>query len=259
MLMESSALRVKRQIFNRIYRLFHGSWSNISEFNIGREEAEKRRSGVALEDVFYSGTGRPVHKWIDYLPVYERFFSQYRGTDVKMLEIGVFKGGSLDMWRSYFGPKASIFGIDIDPCCADRVTPPNQVRIGSQADPDFLESVLTELGRPDIILDDGSHIAVHQRESFRALWPALKDGGIYAVEDTHTAYWPAWGGGYRRTGSAVEMGKQIVDDMHGWFHNKGENYAPMDEIGSVMFFESIFFIEKKRKLRPGSIQVDQTA
>lgn len=254
--MENSTERLRRQVLNRIYRLFHGSWTNVSSFTIGRDEAEKRRAGGSLENVFYSGAGRPVHKWIDYLPIYERFFSQYRGTDVKMLEIGVSKGGSLDMWRSYFGPRASIFGIDIDPACADRVTPPNQVKIGSQDDPVFLKSVIEEMGQPDIILDDGSHVAVHQRESFRILWPLLKDGGIYAVEDTHTAYWPAWGGGYRRGGSAVEMGKQLVDDMHGWFHTKGEKYAPMDEIGSVMFFESIYFIEKRRKLRPGSIQID---
>jgi len=52
-----------------------------------------------------------------------------------MLEIGVSFGGSLEMWREYFGPEATIFGIDIDPECANRFARPNQVRIGSQDDP----------------------------------------------------------------------------------------------------------------------------
>ena len=104
-----------------------------------------------------------------------------------MIEIGVFEGGSLDMWQRYLGADASIVGIDINPGCADRVDPPNVVHIGSQADRAFLEGVVAEFGAPELILDDGSHIARHQRASFEILFPLLQDGGLYIIEDTHTS------------------------------------------------------------------------
>jgi len=101
-----------------------------------------------LGKMIFGSTGRLVDKWTHYPRAYEPHFSRFRETDVRMLEIGVYLGGSLDVWRQYFGPAATIFGIDIDPRCGERVTPPNQVRIGSQADPDFLAEPLPEWSRP---------------------------------------------------------------------------------------------------------------
>ena len=72
-----------------------------SPFRLNREEAEARRSGGAIEEIFFSGKCRLVHKWVDYLPIYERLFAPYRKTNVTMIEIGVSEGGSLDMWREY--------------------------------------------------------------------------------------------------------------------------------------------------------------
>src|SRR5690349_839743 len=95
-------------------------------------------SKTDLGDIFFSHSGRLIHKWAHYLDHYDRHFAKYRNTPVKMLEIGVSKGGSLEMWREYFGPQAVIYGIDVDPECASRVDAPNQVRIGSQDDPTFL-------------------------------------------------------------------------------------------------------------------------
>ena len=69
----------------------------------------------AIADMFFSREGRLVDKWAHYLPIYEKLFARLRGTDAAFLEIGVFKGGSLDLWRRYLGPKATIFGIDTWP------------------------------------------------------------------------------------------------------------------------------------------------
>ena len=101
--------------------------------------------------------GVKVHKWHHYLPLYDRYFGQYRGTPVKFLEIGVNNGGSLQMWRRYFGPDAVICGIDINPDCAQYDGQSGMVRIGSQDDPEFLASVIEEMGGIDAVLDDGSH------------------------------------------------------------------------------------------------------
>lgn len=223
---------------------------------LGEAERFRPRSTSDLGRMFFDHKGRIAHKWADNLDIYDRYFAPFRNSDVIMLEIGVSLGGSLELWRRYFGDKATIFGIDIDPACASRFDRPNQVRIGSQADPVFLRSVVKEMGAPDIILDDGSHVANHQMASFRTLWPLLKPGGLYAIEDMHTAYWPGeFEGGFRRPGTAIEMVKQILDDMHGWYHEKPTDLVARDEVVGIHAHESIVFIEKAPKERPVSLQV----
>ena len=124
-----------------------------------------------IAELFWSNSGTIVHKWHHYLPIYDRYFSRFRGTPVRMLEIGVSKGGSLKLWRDYFGVKATIFGIDIDPACAVYDGQHASVRIGSQDDSGFLRSVIAEMGGVDLILDDGSHMGRHIRASLDVLFP----------------------------------------------------------------------------------------
>lgn len=208
-----------------------------------------------LERIFYGHRGRRLHKWVHYLPVYERHLAPWRGRAARFLEIGVSGGGSLEMWRAYLGPTAVISGIDIEPACADCVDAPNRVFIGSQDDPIFLRSVVAEMGGIDVVLDDGSHVAAHQRASFDALFPLLAEGGLYIIEDAHTAYWAAWGGGVRRSGTAIEAVKAMIDDMHAWYHPKSNGTPAKEQIGAIHIYDSIVVIEKRRKQRPGHIKV----
>ncbi len=222
------------------------------------DEALRRAfaADTTMAQLFYRHEGRTIHKLAHYPATYDREFARFRGSPVRMLEIGVSKGGSIELWRRYFGADSAIWGIDIDPACADRVDPPNEVRIGSQADPAFLASVVAEMGSPDIVLDDGSHVADHQRASFAALFPALSVGGLYVIEDLHTAYWPGeHRGGYRRRGTAIEFAKQLVDDMHGWYHDRGARIAAASSIASVRFYDSIVVIEKGDDPRPHHVKL----
>jgi hypothetical protein len=221
------------------------------------KDAVASQTPGALARVFFAHRGRGIHKWVHYLEIYERHFAPYRKTPVKMLEIGVSRGGSLEIWREYFGKDATIFGIDIDPACAGYVTAPNQVRIGSQDDPVFLKKVLHEMGGPDIVLDDGSHIGRHQRKSFDILFPLLKPGGLYVMEDLHTSYWPGrpYAGGHNRDGTAIGHIKQMIDDMHAWYHHSRETTPGKTDVGAIHLYDSIVVIEKKRRLQPGHIQV----
>ncbi|MFN3511943.1 MAG: class I SAM-dependent methyltransferase [Phenylobacterium sp.] len=222
------------------------------------DQALTRRSSHPgpFEQLFYAHKGRPADKWTHYLPFYDRMLAPYRGLPVRLLEIGVCEGGSLELWRKYFGPEAVIFGIDIDPECAERADAPNQVRIGSQADKAFLREVVREMGGLEIVLDDGSHVATHQRLSFEALWPLLNPGGLYVIEDLHTAYMPKWEGGLRRPGSAIELVKQLIDDMHAWYHTEDERWAGRDEIGSILIADSIVALRKvQRRPAPGHVWV----
>ena len=212
-------------------------------------------TGLAAQ--FYAHQGRIVHKWTHYIEIYEKHFSHLVGSDFRMLEIGVFKGGSLDLWRNYFGANATIFGIDIDPKCSAYVDLPNQVRIGSQADPAFLRKVVAEMGGLDLVLDDGSHFAAHQRASFEALFPLLSDGGLYVIEDTHTAYWPGIAeGGYKRPGTAIELTKRLIDDLHGHYHGRQELSSEASKwIPAIHVYDSVVVIEKKRRSPPVHIKV----
>lgn len=206
---------------------------------------------TAIEEIFLHHEERTVHKWAHYLPIYEKLFGGFRDKPLTFLEIGVSLGGSLEMWRDYFGPEAIIVGLDIDPACATRFDPPNQVFIGSQADPEFLHEVVSRIGAPDIVLDDGSHVSGHQKASFDTLFPLVKDGGLYVIEDTHTAYWPeGYEGGYRRSGTAIEVAKGFVDDMHAWYHSEHFDPKIRDHVHSIAFYDSIIAIEKRLKLPP---------
>ncbi|HEX8125160.1 MAG TPA: class I SAM-dependent methyltransferase [Allosphingosinicella sp.] len=218
-----------------------------------------KESRTPLAQLFYQHEGRTAHKWIHYLDIYETHFARYRGTDVHMLEIGVQMGGSLELWRKYFGEKAVIYGVDIDPKCADRVSEPNQVRIGSQGDRAFLKSVAAEMGSLDIILDDGSHIASHQRITFDTLFPLLKEGGLFVIEDIHSSYWPGLQeGGYRRRGTAVELVKRMIDDMHAWYHGHRTSTPAKTQISGIHIYDSMVFIEKGKRSAPQHIKITGT-
>lgn len=153
------------------------------------------------------------HKWMHYFDAYQSALQLFGGRPIRMLEIGVYKGGSLAMWRKVLPPGSLLVGVDISPDCRQYEDAGNgvHVRIGDQSDAAFLAAVNREHGPFDFILDDGSHVVSHQIASFGALFlSALKDGGIYMVEDVHTNFW--FGEGHRDSRySFVDMSKDLVD------------------------------------------------
>ena len=213
--------------------------------------------------VLFTRTRRPVFKWTQYLPAYDAQFDRYRsgfpladgGTrPLRVLEIGVLNGGSLQLWHEYFGTDAEIVGIDVNPDCAKFEELGVTVRIGSQADRAFLLSVAKEMGTIDIIIDDGSHIGQDQRVSFETLFPIMSDGGVYAVEDLHTSYWIDYGGSMRGRKSFIGMVKNLIDDMHSWYHPHGQS-VPVDaahSVSQISIYDSVVFIHKASKPKPAN-------
>jgi hypothetical protein len=238
-----------RKVASSIYRMVRRS-EGIKPFFLPPNEARKITANSEIADLFYSHTGRPINKWTHYLEHYDRHFRRFKGSAVRMLEIGVFEGGSLELWRRYFGAQSTIFGIDINPACAAKVDAPNQVRIGSQDDPDFLRTVVEEMGGVDLILDDGSHHGSHIIASFRALFPLLSDGGLYVIEDMHDDFteWP--GTHYNQTLSFIH---RLIGDMHGQFSRLPARES--DAIGAVHLVDSMAFIEKKEGHRTANTMV----
>jgi SAM-dependent methyltransferase len=227
-----------------------------------------------LERIYYSHKGRRIFKWHHYLTIYDRYLQEYRAlasgprperlrfvapkSKLRILEIGVQNGGSLQMWRRYFGPGAIIFGIDIDPRCKEFEEDNCHIRIGDQSDPAFLSDVVSEMGGLDIVIDDGSHIASHQIASFRTLFPKLVNGGMYICEDLHTSYWSDWEGGFRRSGTFIEATKDIIDHLHEWYCPIKTQFNDMNLKTSVMglhVYDSVVVIEKGVKVEPYAVHV----
>jgi hypothetical protein len=209
-----------------------------------------------LLKIFSDNKGGVVHKWHHYIPIYDRYFSRFRGRAFRFLEIGVFKGGSLQMWRKYFGENAIIYGIDINPDCFRFNGAAGQVRIGSQDDPGFLDSVIREMGGVDVILDDGSHKMAHIKSTLNFLFPKVSDGGLYMIEDLHTAYWRAFGGGYRSKSNFFRFVGELMDDMHHWYHIGGMKHPAISACCPAMhIYDSIVVFEKAKVFAPTHSQI----
>ena len=152
-----------------------------------------------------------------YGALYERYLRHRRREALCILEIGVggyqtgTGGSSLRMWRTYC-PKSLVYGIDIE--SRDLREPRIETFCGSQADPEFLRSVVDRIGPPDLVVDDGSHRSEHVIASFEVLFPLLAVGGLYVIEDTHRSYMPEFGGGPPGTGgTTMEFVKRLIDDL----------------------------------------------
>lgn len=203
-----------------------------------------------FEEYFKTTDDRVLMKWAHYYDIYERDLARYRDRPISFLEIGVFKGGSIPMWKAFFAKDSRLTFLDIDPACAAQAEAGTTVEIGNQADPAFIARIAQTYGPFDLIVDDGSHVNAHQVKSFELLWPHLNDDGLYIVEDTHTSYWPGFGGGYRNEASFIEYAKRMVDRMHSWYTDQDDLF-PFDpiakEMASVRFFDSITMFEKRIK------------
>jgi hypothetical protein len=161
------------------------------------------------------------------LDLYDQHLRTLRDEQLTLVEIGVFRGDSLRMWRDYF-PLGRIYGIDINADAMQHEDERIRVFIGSQSDGPFLDRVVAECGKPDIIIDDGSHLASDQIGSLLHLWPHLKPGGYYIVEDTHTSYLSDYRMGLHQPGTTIELLKNVVDDVHAMWHD-GEITLPQCE------------------------------
>ncbi len=207
-------------------------------------ENKEKLQNNSLYDFCMNKEHTPIDKWLHYYRIYDRYFSAYRGTDVVFLEIGVCKGGSLQMWKQYFGDKATIIGVDIDEMCKVYEGGNAKVEIGSQEDPKFWEYIKNKYPRIDILLDDGGHTMNQQIVTFECMFPFISDGGIYMCEDTHTSYMEGFGAEYGGK-NFIEYSKKFIDDMHAYFSQVLEPGYNTESMYSVHYYDSIVVVEKE--------------
>lgn len=231
-----------------------------------RNAARTARVGVAFGAAgdlthlarLYGGTDKLSH---GYLPWYQRHLGHMTLRKLLVFEIGVgaephqpysspAPGGSLRMWRDYFC-RSRIVGIDIEEKLVQlgrRV----QFRRADQSDPQQIHAIVKELGVPDIVIDDGSHIGPHVRASFDALFPLLRRGGWYVIEDLATSYSPEYGG-QRPAPDATAVGllRELASDVQArdpFFgrHPKFLNLLPDSPFGAAEMhvYPGIAFIRR---------------
>jgi hypothetical protein len=198
----------------------------------------------------------------DYCVKYEKYFNFNQNDKLKILEIGVLYDASLKTWSEFY-PNSLIVGIDIDENCKIYESENIKIEIGSQEDEKFLNNVIEKYGEFDLIIDDGSHYQSHMIKSFEILFPCVKKNGLYVVEDTCCSYWDEYEGGFRKSGTAIEYFKDIIDDVnfngellesHYSYARKDDllieqvklkNYKIRTDIESINFMNSIIIITKR--------------
>lgn len=192
-----------------------------------------------------------------YMNNYETHFYAHRDRRFIMLEIGVGSGASLRTWREYF-KNAKIYGIDNNPDCAG-----DGVFIGDQNDTSFLDYVISQIGTPEIIIDDGSHYAPYTINTFKHLFPLVSGNGWYVVEDTHCFYDKTYGLAPPFEEGMSEVFKFFTSlacdvDVHGRgmtgntmyaVQVENENFAPVPKysriLDSIHIHPSLWFFKRK--------------
>ena len=217
-------------------------------------------SSNRLKELFYSHEGKLIHKWDHYFDIYEKHLSKYIGQEINILEIGISHGGSLQLWKKYFGDKVNVYAIDINPQCKKLEEERVKIFIGSQSDERFLQQVIQEVPDFDIIIDDGGHTMNQQIVSFENLYLKVKEGGIYLVEDTHTSYWNEFHGGLKKANTFIEYSKNLVDSLYEGHirHAPDKRKIVINEvtkhINSISFYDSIVVFEKAQRPEPFHIR-----
>ena len=186
-----------------------------------------------------------------FIELYQKYFDQLKDKKINILEIGVYKGDSLRLWREYF-TRAKICGIDIKNNNIDI----NGVEIflGDQSNKEFLKNIINKYQSFDIIIDDCSHISKHIIRSMDYLYNHLKENGLYIIEDLQTSYFPRYGGSrYRlkKNNTSMNFIKSLTDSI-----NYEQNDKPFykrkkfdGEIKYVHFYQNIAIIKKGESVK----------
>lgn len=219
-----------------------------------------------LAELYASHQGKVSDKWTVYLNVYEELFRSYRSSRLRLLEIGIQNGGSLEIWSRYFRNATVLVGCDINVACTQlKYGDPRIHVVVADANTDEAERAIAgHSSRFDLIIDDGSHRSSDIIRSFVRYFPRLAQGGIFVVEDLHCSYWQEFEGGLVDPWSSMSFLKRLADVINhehwGTLYRRAEvlcsfenRYgAALDEenlaqIHSIEFYNSVCVIRKRAR------------
>lgn len=219
----------------------------------------------SIFELYSEHQGKVAHKWSTYLSIYDRLFSTYRDQPIRMLEIGIQNGGSLEIWGKYFQSAQAIVGCDINPECAKLTydDPCIKVVVGDANTDEAEADILSCSTSFDIIIDDGSHTSKDIVRSFARYFSHLKQGGTFVAEDLHCSYWDSYEGGLYYPYSSIAFFKRLADVVNHehWGVEKERrqilqgfseqlltefNETDLAQIHSIEFFNSVCVVHKRK-------------
>lgn len=210
---------------------------------------------MGLYQDFLSNGEKPTFKWLHYFPIYENHLNRFINRSVKILEIGVLDGGSLAMWRNFFGPHAEVIGIDLNPDCKKHESFQIRVEIGSQSDTDFLAEVFQKYGPFDVVIDDGSHKQADVLATLNFLIDKMPRNSVYIIEDSHTANIENYRNSER---DLFEYLFPLVRELSaGYGVQNPSEFSPV--LSSVSFYDSMIVIEFKDQSIRRAVQFESSS
>ena len=219
----------------------------------------------SLLELYKEHEGKVSDKWSLYLTEYDRLFHSYRTHPVRLLEIGIQNGGSLELWSKYFADAEHLIGCDINLGCTQLSYEDQRISVivaDANTDEAF-QRIVDRTSSFDLIIDDGSHTSSDIVKSFSRYFPTLKEGGLFIAEDLHCSYWQEFEGGLYMPQSSIAFFKRLADivNFEHWGHARdraellkefSEHYGvafdetSLAQIHSVAFINSMCVIEKKK-------------
>jgi len=197
-------------------------------------------------EIHMEKTGKESDKWGSYFDAYEDHFSAFRDKKIKLLEIGVQNGGSLETWAEYFPNASDIVGVDVDPTCGSLEfdDPRINVIVGDACDKNVANRIINTYDNFDIIIDDGSHTSRDIIAAFQIYFRNLNIGGVYLAEDLHASYYASYGGGLWHPASSMRFFNLLTDCVN--FEHWGISLSRSDflkrfsKLYNIDFDEDIF-------------------
>lgn len=169
--------------------LYSSRWTHLDSKGVDLKQHDDTLAAQQLNPlrVYFDvhRQGRGIWKWLHYFDIYHHYLKKFREREVHVLEIGIYSGGSLAMWRDYFGEYCNVYGVDIEETTKIYEDDRTQVMIGDQADRQFWKEVKRKFPIIDIVIDDGGHLLQQQVITLEEVLPHIRPGGIYICEDVH--------------------------------------------------------------------------
>ncbi len=175
----------------------------------------------------YKESPEPSYKVTSFFRIYSKLLSEFRYRPSVIIETGILNGGSLFMWRKWFGKSARIIGVDLNPQAKKWEQHGFEIYIGDQADPVFWDSVYAAIGTPfDVLIDDGGHQSIQQMVTLESGMAHVRDHGVILIEDTYASFMAEFSA--HRVSSFLEYAKDATDLLNGRVRHFNSGSFPKD-------------------------------
>ena len=197
---------------------------------------------------FFKSSPKYSIKWSNYFEIYQNLFKKFLNKKIILVEVGIGNGGSLFMWRNFFGKHAKIIGIELNPEAKKLEKKGFKIFNGDQSNPDFWKNFYKKIGKIDILIDDGGHTNLQQITTLMESINHIKPGGIIVIEDTHTSFMKNKGFKNPSKYSFINFTSTLIEVIHRRNPNLNKELNFISKkINSIEYYDSITVINIAKK------------